>query len=80
MFVYPTTTVWKQSLRVVIEIWINFLRIDGEADGYRLHIGNYSGNATDSLIYHNGMEFYTIDRDTKSNCAKTYLGAWWYKQ
>ena len=40
------------------------------------------GNASDSLAYHNQMQFTTKDRDNDpdgSNCATQYAGAWWYK-
>ncbi|XP_028390982.1 ryncolin-1-like [Dendronephthya gigantea] len=53
-----------------------------ESDKYRLHIGSYSGNAGDSLAFHNTMQFSTKDRDndiSSGNCAKTWNGAWWYK-
>ena len=37
----------------------------------------------DSLGYHNGYEFSTLDVDRDVNsaqCAVTYRGAWWYKK
>ena len=37
-------------------------RLDGEAEDYRLWVGGYSGNASDSLSAHNGFKFSTIDR------------------
>ena len=57
--------------------------ISAESDGYRLKVGEYSGDGTDSLIYHNGMRFTTFDRDHDAdsfkNCAVYSVGAWWYK-
>ena len=54
----------------------------GESDNYRMALGKYSGTAGDSLNGHNGQKFSTYDRDidshTSMNCAKTYIGAWWY--
>ena len=56
--------------------------VSGESDGYKLIIGGYTGNAGDSLKYHNNMKFSTKDRDqdlsSYTNCALTGRGAWWY--
>uniref|UniRef100_H2Z123 Fibrinogen C-terminal domain-containing protein n=1 Tax=Ciona savignyi TaxID=51511 RepID=H2Z123_CIOSA len=51
-------------------------------ENYSLKFTGYSGNAGDSLSYHNGRHFTTKDVDndsnTSGNCAITYHGAWWY--
>ncbi|KAK3699450.1 hypothetical protein QZH41_018594 [Actinostola sp. cb2023] len=57
-----------------------------EADKYRLTIGNYSGNARDSLTYHNNMAFSTKDRDAHDavlsgvSCAVLFSSSWWYNK
>ena len=56
-------------------------RVEAEDQGYRLHIGGYSGTAGDSLNYQNGMMFTTRDRDKDKwayNCAKSNKGGWWF--
>ncbi|XP_077630770.1 ficolin-2 [Crocuta crocuta] len=57
-------------------------KMAGEADKYRLVLGTFvDGSAGDSLSYHNNYTFSTKDQDNDSspqNCARQYLGAWWY--
>lgn len=49
---------------------------------YQLHNNNlFSLFSGTSLSEHNGQRFSTFDKDQDtyaSNCAKTYLGGWWY--
>ena len=57
--------------------------IGDEAEGYKLKIGDYSGDATDSLAYHNGYKFTTKDRDNdpyNANCAILHISAWWFNK
>eukprot|EP00112_Aurelia_sp_Birch-Aquarium-sp1_P022634 Seg6445.1 transcript_id=Seg6445.1/GoldUCD/mRNA.D3Y31 product="Fibrinogen-like protein A" protein_id=Seg6445.1/GoldUCD/D3Y31 len=57
-------------------------KIGSESTNYKLEVSGYSGNASDSLSYHNGMSFTTYDRDNDrwgGNCASSHSrGAWWY--
>ena len=59
-------------------------RVEGEDQGYRLHIGGYRGTAGDSLARspaNNGMKFTTRDRDNdkwSGNCAQGFKGGWWF--
>ncbi|KAF1385161.1 hypothetical protein PFLUV_G00127800 [Perca fluviatilis] len=57
--------------------------IDPEIYGYKLHVSGFiDGGAGDALTFHNGMKFTTFDKDQDSdarNCARQYLGAFWYK-
>lgn len=55
--------------------------ISSRSDGYRLHIGEYSGNASDALNYQQGMQFSAIDDDrdiSQTHCAANYEGGWWF--
>ena len=63
-------------------------RIEGEDGDYRLHVGEYSGTAGDSITdsggynNQNGMKFSTWDRDNDANsqhCAQNG-GGWWFKE
>ncbi|XP_050964040.1 microfibril-associated glycoprotein 4-like [Labeo rohita] len=53
-----------------------------EADGYNLHVSGFTdGGAGDSLSGHNGFKFSTFDMDQDANvnnCAKMFLGGFWY--
>ncbi|KAF1373420.1 hypothetical protein PFLUV_G00238680 [Perca fluviatilis] len=56
--------------------------IDAESSGYTLHVSGFTdGGARDALSRHNGMKFTTFDKDqdtSAGNCARSYLGAFWY--
>ncbi|XP_034046090.1 angiopoietin-related protein 6 [Thalassophryne amazonica] len=77
------------KLRVVLEDWqgrqvfaeYDSFSVEPETDGYRLRLGQYHGNAGDSLSWHNNKAFTTLDRDKDSysgNCAHYQKGGWWY--
>ncbi|GFS95574.1 techylectin-5A [Nephila pilipes] len=51
--------------------------IDDEHASYALHINDYSGNAGDSMQYHDGYKFSTKDRNN-NKCARMLKGGWWY--
>ncbi|XP_072513261.1 microfibril-associated glycoprotein 4-like [Salminus brasiliensis] len=56
--------------------------VDSEATGYLLRVSGFiNGGAGDALSAHNGQKFSTMDKDQDSttiNCARQYLGAFWY--
>ncbi|XP_011189973.2 fibrinogen C domain-containing protein 1 [Zeugodacus cucurbitae] len=56
--------------------------IGNEVEIYALKkLGDYSGNAGDSLRKHLGMKFSTYDRDNDGasrNCALIFEGGWWF--
>ncbi|XP_072042702.1 uncharacterized protein [Amphiura filiformis] len=57
--------------------------VGDSSSNYVLTFGSYSGNAGDSLGYHNNSAFTTYDRDhdgRSSNCAESFQGAWWYNR
>ncbi|CAH1176440.1 unnamed protein product [Phaedon cochleariae] len=60
----------------------NFV-VGSESENYKLSIGKYRGNATDSFSGHNGSYFSTYDRKNDRApeccpCAVTYGGGWWF--
>ncbi|XP_068145716.1 protein scabrous [Drosophila tropicalis] len=65
-------------------VWVaeyGYFYISSRSDGYRLHIGDYSGNASDALNYQQGMQFSAIDDDrdiSQTHCAANYEGGWWF--
>ena len=52
--------------------------IGPESDEYKLRVSGYSGNAGDSLEYHNGKTFKTKDRNNWHKCSTRNKGGWWY--
>ena len=58
-------------------------RVDDEANGYKLTVTNYTGDAGDSLRYHSGCKFSAFnkdqDMDKKRHCAKKMQAGWWYR-
>ncbi|XP_030765904.1 angiopoietin-related protein 2-like [Sitophilus oryzae] len=58
--------------------------VGSEEEGYALKVlSGYQGNAGNSLMYHAGSKFSTMDRDQdtwhEGNCAQSHNGGWWYK-
>uniref|UniRef100_A0A3B1KDT7 Angiopoietin-like 2a n=1 Tax=Astyanax mexicanus TaxID=7994 RepID=A0A3B1KDT7_ASTMX len=69
--IYWLTNQGTYKLLVTLEDWTGrktfaeyaSFRVEAEADFYRLRVGRYHGNAGDSLTWHNGKQFTTLDRD-----------------
>ncbi|XP_055864033.1 angiopoietin-1-like isoform X3 [Biomphalaria glabrata] len=89
--IFKLTSTEEYDLRIDLEFnnkqyfaqYENF-KVLSETEKYKLQIGNYSGNAGDSLSGHNNMFFSTFDRDNDNdstvNCAERCSGAWWYRR
>ncbi|KAK0065190.1 BpFREP12.16, partial [Biomphalaria pfeifferi] len=81
--IFNLTSTGQYDLRIDLEFnntnyfaqYENF-KILSETEKYKLKIGNYSGNAGDSLSVHNNVFFSTFDRDNDissvTNCAEYY--------
>ncbi|XP_070846575.1 microfibril-associated glycoprotein 4-like [Chaetodon trifascialis] len=56
--------------------------VDSECGGYKLHVSGFmGGDAGDAMTAHDGQKFSTFDKDqdaSSGNCAKSFLGAFWY--
>ncbi|XP_061762849.1 angiopoietin-related protein 2b [Nerophis ophidion] len=87
--IYWLTNQANYKLLVTLEDWSGrkvfaeyaSFRVEAEADFYKLRLGRYHGNAGDSLTWHNGKQFTTLDRDHDAytgNCAHYQKGGWWY--
>ncbi|XP_008848297.2 angiopoietin-related protein 6 isoform X4 [Nannospalax galili] len=64
-----------------VNFFTNWQHYKPESDHYRLRLGQYHGDAGDSLSWHNDRPFSTVDRDRDSysgNCALYHRGGWWY--
>ncbi|XP_077979637.1 fibrinogen-like protein 1 [Glandiceps talaboti] len=89
--IYYLTSQGHYKLRIDLEDWEGGVRyaeydriwIDGENEKYRLHLGEYSGNAGDAFSYHNNYRFTTKDQDNdgySENCAQLKQGGWWFNR
>ncbi|KAG2469918.1 angiopoietin-related protein 2b [Polypterus senegalus] len=87
--IYWLTSQGNYKLLVTMEDWLGrkvfaeyaSFRLDPESEFYKLRLGRYHGNAGDSLTWHNGKQFTTLDRDHdvyNGNCAHYQKGGWWY--
>lgn len=80
--IYWLTNQANYKLLVTLEDWSGrkvfaeyaSFRLEPEADFYKLRVGRYHGNAGDSLTWHNGKQFTTLDRD---HDAYTGMGGTW---
>ncbi|XP_071136479.1 ficolin-2-like [Mytilus edulis] len=55
--------------------------VGSESSDYILSVSGYSGDAGDSMAYHNGQKFSTKDKKNDKwgeECAVVFKGAWWY--
>ncbi|CAN9505580.1 unnamed protein product [Ophioblennius macclurei] len=86
---YWLTKQARYKLRVAMEDWqgrvvfaeYDSFHLEPESDWYRLRLGQYQGDAGDSLSWHNDKAFTTLDRDKdgyNGNCAHYQKGGWWY--
>ena len=89
--IHQITSISNYILKIYLTDWDNVtkyamydtFRIADEADGYRLTIRGYSGDAGDSMTeFHDGQMFSTKDRDNEDitfmSLANHFSGAWWY--
>ncbi|VDI44537.1 Hypothetical predicted protein [Mytilus galloprovincialis] len=89
-YVHTLTASGKYELRIDIVDTFSYHKyavyrifsIGDAASKYRLTVGDYSGNAVDSLKHHNGYKFSAKDQDndsyTRYHLAYIYQGPWWY--
>ena len=80
----------RQELRVDLEDFNSYtsyarystFTVGNASTKYRLLVSGYSGTAGDSLSYHSGSKFSTIDRDNDTSYRHRALanlaGPWWY--
>ncbi|XP_021083539.1 angiopoietin-related protein 1 isoform X2 [Mesocricetus auratus] len=87
--IYKLSNQDNYKLMIELEDWsdkkvyaeYSSFRLESESEFYRLRLGTYQGNAGDSMMWHNGKQFTTLDRDKDmytGNCAHFHKGGWWY--
>lgn len=73
-FFFPQWQDWEGQTRYAE---YGFFTLANELNSYKLFIANYSGNAGDSLRYHNNTNFSTGDKDNDKcvdHCASLRKG------
>ncbi|XP_023257190.1 angiopoietin-related protein 2-like isoform X2 [Seriola lalandi dorsalis] len=78
---YWLTKQAQYKLRVALEDWqgrqvfaeYDSFHLEPETDWYRLRLGQYLGNAGDSLSWHNNKAFTTLDRDKDSYTGQALI-------
>lgn len=76
--VHQVTSRGDHELLVLLEDWggrgarahYDSFSLEPESDHYRLRLGQYHGDAGDSLSWHNDKPFSTVDRDRDSYSGK----------
>lgn len=80
----------KYMLRIELRDWERETKhaeyqtfiVGPHSDKYRLRVGNYSGDAGDSMHLNNGMRFSTRDQDNDESldkhCGEVMGVGWWY--
>lgn len=87
--IYQITNQRKYGLLITLEDWegksgwaeYSGFELEDHTNQYTLRVAGYSGNAGDSLGYHNGMKFSTEDTDNDlnmRNCAAENRAGWWF--
>lgn len=92
-FIFNLTNEKQMVLRIELEdfdgnkAWAQYdmFRIGSEREGYKLMIGSYIGNASDSFSSHNNSLFSTYDRKNDAApeccpCAPSFGGGWWFNR
>uniref|UniRef100_A0A1A9WDG0 Fibrinogen C-terminal domain-containing protein n=1 Tax=Glossina brevipalpis TaxID=37001 RepID=A0A1A9WDG0_9MUSC len=82
-----TTSQGRQQLLVTLEDYrgntkyalYDAFEVGPESKRYQLKLGTYTGNAGNSLGYHENGFFHTKDNDRTKNCVRDFKGGWWYK-
>ncbi|KAF4532709.1 hypothetical protein B566_EDAN004696 [Ephemera danica] len=90
-FLHRATNIASMRLRVELSDFegnttnaeYSVFRVLGPVTQYKLRVGGYSGNASDSLSAHDKVAFSTVDQDNDEApaccpCAPTYGGGWWF--
>ncbi|KAI4460014.1 fibrinogen/tenascin/angiopoeitin [Holotrichia oblita] len=90
-FLYDFSNKKSLKLRVELEdfdgnmVWAqyDYFKVASERENYKLFVGGYIGNASDSLSSHSNSSFSTYDQKNDAApiccpCSLSYGGGWWF--